>query len=65
VGCRQSVGALRGVRHAVRPSAWRRGCRGAVRRDEDFFAAIRTDTAGVFTSETGGRPWKARVAAGR
>ena len=52
MGCHQSVGALRGVHQAVRPSAWRRGCRGAVRRDYDFLAAIRTCTAGLFRSET-------------
>jgi hypothetical protein len=51
MGCHQSVGALRGVHQAVQPSAWRRGCRGAVRRDEDFLAAIRTCTAGLFRSE--------------
>ncbi len=56
MGCHHSVGALRGVHHAVRPSAWRRGCRGAVRRDEDVVAAIPPCTAGLFRSETrGGR----------
>ena len=45
------MSALRGVHHAIRPSAWRRGCRGAVRRDEDFLAASRTCTAGLFRSE--------------
>jgi hypothetical protein len=52
MGCHQSVGALRGGHQAVRPSVWRRGCRRAVRRDEDFSAAIRTCTAGLFRSET-------------
>src|SRR5260370_19371819 len=47
----QSVGALRGVHHAVRPSAWCSGCRGAV-RDYDCLAAIGTGTAGSFRSET-------------
>ena len=51
MGCHQSVGALRGVHQAVRPSAWRRGCRGAV-RDYDVLAAIRTCTAGSFRSAT-------------
>ena len=52
MGCHQSVGTLRGVHQGVRPSAWRRGCRGAVRRDEDFLPAIRTCIAGWFRSET-------------
>jgi hypothetical protein len=46
------VGGLWGVHQAVRASAWRRGCRDAVRRDEDSLAVIRTCTAGLFRSET-------------
>jgi hypothetical protein len=51
MSCHESVGVLRDVHHAVRPSAGRSGCRGAV-RDYDCLAAIRTCTAGSFRSET-------------
>jgi hypothetical protein len=52
MGSHQSVGALRGVHEAVRPPASCRACRGAVRRDEDSLAAVRTCIAGLFRSET-------------
>jgi hypothetical protein len=49
-GCHHSVGALRGVHQAVRPSAEVVGVRCG--GDEDFLAAIRTCPAGLFRSET-------------